>query len=78
MPKSDAKEKLINDVVGHLLTGPLLKEDVGKTAEDIVDGIVAECAHVAQSLYIDCAPEEEQLVGMVQQLVYEAIYKRFS
>lgn len=72
------KEKAVDDIVGHLLTGPLLKEDVDKTAEDILNGIVAECAHIAESTYIDCAPDEQPIVDLVQRLISEAIYKELG
>jgi len=37
-----------------------------------------ECAHIAESIYVDCSEEEMATVQMVQQLIAEQIMSKLS
>jgi len=71
-------EKLKNNLVGQMLCGKLLEHNVTTVAQDCIAGVRDECVHIAESMYIDCDPEQQATVDMVQRLIAENILRKLS
>lgn len=69
---------LTDVVVGELITSQLLDHPVDKAADDVIETVRDECAHIAESIYIDCSAEEQATVQMVQELIAQQIMSRLS
>lgn len=69
---------LTDIVVGELITSQLLEHPVDKAADDVIETVRDECAHIAESIYIDCDPEQQATVQMVQELIAQQIMSRLS
>lgn len=53
-----------------------LDEDSQEIAEQIMDEIAEQCAHIARTAYVDCPPEYQLIVDAVQETIANAITKR--
>ena len=55
-----------------------LTKGTTEIGEDLVDRVMNECVHIALNTYIDCDPEQQETVDMVQRLIAENIEGKLS
>jgi protoheme ferro-lyase len=53
-----------------------LDSETLETAEQIMDEIAEQCAHIARTAYVDCPPEHQLIVDAVQETIANAITRR--
>lgn len=68
---------LRDEIISNALRGKLSKSAIEITDETI-DRVRDECAHIARTTYIDCAPEEQEIVDTIQQIIAENIERGLS
>ncbi len=66
-------ESLTNEVTGMLLCGKMIDDKRAQLSHDVIVRVRDECAHIAQSMYIACDDEQQELVDSIQQLIAEQI-----
>ncbi len=67
-----------DEIVTEIIESSLPDKDVLKIAEACVFHTRCEAAYIAESIYIDCEPEQQATVDMVQQLIAERIMSELS
>ena len=55
-----------------------LQKGMTEVGNETIDRVVNECLNIARNTYIDCAPEEQEIVDMVQRIIGENIEARFG
>jgi hypothetical protein len=55
-----------------------LQKGMTEIGNETIDKVMNECLNIARNTYIDCAPEEQEIVDMVQQIIAYNIETRFG
>jgi hypothetical protein len=68
---------LRDEIISGMLRSKLNK-GMTEIGDEVIDRVTQECAHIARTTYIDCDPEEQEIVDRVQQVIAENIERGLS
>lgn len=69
---------LRDEIISDALRNKQLNKNTIDVVNEVIDCVMNECLHIARNTYIDCDPEQQATVDMVQQLIGENIEGKLS